>query len=92
MNQHSERERYRASFAIAGRDGTLKGRLMADATAGRMVGKTGTLNEVSALSGYVRTRNGQRLAFSILMNNTGGATRQMRRIQDRIVSLLIEIR
>jgi D-alanyl-D-alanine carboxypeptidase/D-alanyl-D-alanine-endopeptidase (penicillin-binding protein 4) len=92
MNQHANRELYRASLAVAGRDGTLKGRLIADATAGRMVGKTGTLNEVSALSGYVRTRNGQRLAFSILMNNTGGATQQMRRIQDRIVSLLIEIR
>jgi len=92
MNQHTNRELYRASLAVAGRDGTLKGRLIADATAGRMVGKTGTLNEVSALSGYVRTRNGQRLAFSILMNNTGGATRKMRQIQDRIVSLLIEIR
>jgi len=92
MNQHKDREIYRASLAVAGQDGTLKGRLMGTATTGRMVGKTGTLNDVSALSGYVRTRNGQRLAYSILVNNTGGATRQMRKIQDRLVSILVEVR
>jgi D-alanyl-D-alanine carboxypeptidase/D-alanyl-D-alanine-endopeptidase (penicillin-binding protein 4) len=90
MEHHAERLSYRTSLAIAGRDGTLINRLRGDNYAGRMVGKTGTLNTVSALSGYALTRRGRRLAFSILMNNTGGATQTMRRIQDEVVALIIE--
>ena len=37
------------------------------AAEGRCRGKTGTINGVSALSGYCK-RNGRTIAFSILMN------------------------
>ncbi|HIA03779.1 MAG TPA: D-alanyl-D-alanine carboxypeptidase/D-alanyl-D-alanine-endopeptidase [Myxococcales bacterium] len=90
MNQHPARLQYRASLSIAGRDGTLINRLRGNNYAGRMVGKTGTLNNVSALSGYARNRRGLRLAFSILMNETGGATTRMRKIQNQIAALIIE--
>jgi D-alanyl-D-alanine carboxypeptidase/D-alanyl-D-alanine-endopeptidase (penicillin-binding protein 4) len=45
--------------------------------------KTGTINHVSALSGYVRAANGERLAFSIMSNNVP-STWKAKRIEDAI--------
>ena len=92
MNRHPHRDIYRGTLAVSGKDGTLKDRLGGRLYRARMVGKTGTLNNVSALSGYVRNRSGKRLAFSILMNRTGGATRLMRRVQDEIITHIVDSR
>ena len=92
MNRHPDREAYRDSLAVAGQDGTLRNRLRGGRYARRVIGKTGTLNDVSALSGYARNRSGRLFAFSILMNETNQATRAMRRLQDRICALLIDHR
>jgi D-alanyl-D-alanine carboxypeptidase/D-alanyl-D-alanine-endopeptidase (penicillin-binding protein 4) len=74
------------SLAIMGRTGTLEDRGRNGAARGRCRGKTGTLNDVSALSGYCRTTGGDTLAFSILMNyvNPYGA----RPLQDRMVKAI----
>ena len=45
--------------------------------------KTGTIDHVSALSGYVRASNGERLAFSIISNNVP-STPRAKRIEDAI--------
>ena len=58
---------FRDSLPVAGRDGTLGGRLRS--TAGRIQAKTGTLTYNNSLSGYVVTDDGETLAFSIICNN-----------------------
>lgn len=45
--------------------------------------KTGTINHVSALSGYVRGANGERLAFSIISNGVP-STWRAKRVEDAI--------
>jgi LysM repeat protein len=45
--------------------------------------KTGTINRVSALSGYVRAGNGEQLAFSIVSNNVP-STWRAKRVEDAI--------
>jgi D-alanyl-D-alanine carboxypeptidase/D-alanyl-D-alanine-endopeptidase (penicillin-binding protein 4) len=60
---------FQATFPVAGRDGTLSGRMKATRAEGNAEAKTGTLSHVRALSGFVRTADGQRLAFSFLVNN-----------------------
>jgi D-alanyl-D-alanine carboxypeptidase/D-alanyl-D-alanine-endopeptidase (penicillin-binding protein 4) len=52
-----------------GRPGTLSNRLRG--LEGRAVGKTGTLNGVNAVSGYVTTPEGRDLIFSIISNASG---------------------
>ena len=47
--------------------------------------KTGTLNSVSALSGYFQSGDGERFAFSILMNGLKCQNGQALNIQDKIV-------
>lgn len=59
---------WRNTFPIAGEDGTLEGRFRNSPLKGRLWAKTGTLNETSALSGYLTAASGRTIAFSILVN------------------------
>jgi D-alanyl-D-alanine carboxypeptidase/D-alanyl-D-alanine-endopeptidase (penicillin-binding protein 4) len=59
---------WRDTFPIAGVDGTLVNRFRNSPLKGRLWAKTGTLNEVNALSGYLTAASGKTLAFSILAN------------------------
>ena len=56
------------TLSIAGVDGTLRSRLVGTEAAGNLKGTLGTLTDVSTLSGFVTTKGGERLAFSIMVN------------------------
>jgi serine-type D-Ala-D-Ala carboxypeptidase/endopeptidase (penicillin-binding protein 4) len=60
---------FAATLPIAGRDGTLAGRLIGTPAEGRVRAKTGSANNIRALSGYVDTAAGDTLVFSIVANN-----------------------
>jgi LysM repeat protein len=75
-----------ATLPEAGNPRELR-RMGGTSAAGNLRAKTGTIRSVSALSGVVRTTNGERVAFSIISNevpSTGG----VKRIEDRIGSRL----
>lgn len=61
-------EEWKATFPVAGVDGTLAGRFKTSALKGKLFAKTGTLMEVSTLSGYLTAASGRTIAFSILVN------------------------
>ncbi len=58
-----------SSLALVGMDGTMRSRLNGSAGAGRMHVKTGRLDHVSAIAGYVTAKSGQRLLVVLLINN-----------------------
>jgi D-alanyl-D-alanine carboxypeptidase/D-alanyl-D-alanine-endopeptidase (penicillin-binding protein 4) len=60
---------FRDSLPVAGVDGTLAGRFKGTRLRGRIHAKTGTLEGVNALSGYMDLPSGKRLAFSIIANS-----------------------
>jgi D-alanyl-D-alanine carboxypeptidase/D-alanyl-D-alanine-endopeptidase (penicillin-binding protein 4) len=61
-----------SSVGIAGKDGTLKYRFEGSDAVGKLRAKTGTLETVSALSGYVESVGGERFVFSIMVNDFTG--------------------
>jgi serine-type D-Ala-D-Ala carboxypeptidase/endopeptidase (penicillin-binding protein 4) len=63
------REPFLAAMPIAGRDGTVAKRLLRTRAEGNAAAKTGSISNVRALSGYVRSRDGEPLVFSILAND-----------------------
>jgi D-alanyl-D-alanine carboxypeptidase/D-alanyl-D-alanine-endopeptidase (penicillin-binding protein 4) len=81
-----------ASLSVAGSNGTLEDRLQGVAGHRRVHGKTGTLDGVSSLSGYATTPNGQRYAFSILMNGRYLSVWRAHEAQDRIAAMLAGLR
>lgn len=65
----------------------LQRRMEGTAAEGRLRAKTGTLNDASALAGYVTTAQGEELAFSIIVNGPPRINRA-RAVQDRIGVIL----
>ncbi|MDH7502795.1 MAG: D-alanyl-D-alanine carboxypeptidase/D-alanyl-D-alanine-endopeptidase [Verrucomicrobiota bacterium] len=90
MDKHPASADFRESLPIAGVDGTLRNRMKGTPAAGNARAKTGSLSRVDALSGYVTTAAGERLAFSLMINNysPGLSDRSARAELDEIVALL----
>jgi serine-type D-Ala-D-Ala carboxypeptidase/endopeptidase (penicillin-binding protein 4) len=69
---------------VGGRDGTLEDRMTRPPARGNVRAKTGTLDGVSALSGFVR----ERYAFSVLVNSPGLSIDAAHAAQDRFAAVL----
>ena len=65
----AHRDPFLASLPIAGKDGTVSTRLRRTRAEGNVMAKTGSISNVRSLSGYLRSRDGEMLAFSILAND-----------------------
>ncbi|HVI17624.1 MAG TPA: D-alanyl-D-alanine carboxypeptidase/D-alanyl-D-alanine-endopeptidase, partial [Gaiellales bacterium] len=78
----------RASLPLAGVNGTLSKRMRSGPAHGNAQAKTGTLDDASALSGYVHSRNGHQIVFSILVNHRRLNILAAHKLQDRIVQAL----
>lgn len=76
------------SLPVAGRNGTLSGRMGGTPAASRVFAKTGTLSNAITLGGYVQSRSSELLAFSILVNDHRFGHYTARRGIDQICSLL----
>ncbi len=80
---------WRNVLTIGGVDGTLQRRFKGTSAENNVRGKTGTLDQVSALSGYVTSKSGERFAFSVLTNNIPSSRLRSSTI-DSIVVLLAD--
>jgi serine-type D-Ala-D-Ala carboxypeptidase/endopeptidase (penicillin-binding protein 4) len=70
QKDHSMSAEFVASLGIGGEDGTLRNRLPTSKTKGSTVrGKTGTLDGVTALAGYLDTESGELVAFAAVLND-----------------------
>lgn len=79
-----------STLPIAGKDGTLRNRMIGTEAENNVHAKTGTLNSVSALSGYAVSRDSELLIFYIVMNGFGGGANEVRYKQDQICELLCQ--
>ena len=63
------REAFASTLPVAGKDGSLASRLKRTRAEGNALAKTGSISNVRALSGFVRSRDGEMLVFAILSND-----------------------
>ena len=88
MYHHKHGQVYLESLPIAGVDGTLRNRMKGTAAQGNVRAKSGYVTGASSLSGFVDTRSGKTLAFSILMNNHLCSNSKAKAIQNKICEVL----
>ncbi|MES2221271.1 MAG: D-alanyl-D-alanine carboxypeptidase/D-alanyl-D-alanine-endopeptidase [Acidobacteriota bacterium] len=81
---------FRSTLPIGGVDGTLSDRFLHGPLHGQVFAKTGTLEEVNALSGYVTAKNGQTLVISVLCNGHMPEAKGITKTIDAIVTAAAE--
>jgi serine-type D-Ala-D-Ala carboxypeptidase/endopeptidase (penicillin-binding protein 4) len=81
---------FRNTLSVSGTDGTLRNRLSATDVKGSIHAKTGTLNGVTTLSGYITTQSGRNLIFSIFANRVSAKAKAKKTI-DEICTLFAKL-
>jgi D-alanyl-D-alanine carboxypeptidase/D-alanyl-D-alanine-endopeptidase (penicillin-binding protein 4) len=84
MYRHEYFKYFYESLPIAGVDGTLEGRMKHSSAENNVRAKTGYVRYARTLSGYVTTRDGEMLVFSLMTNNYLVPTPVANSIQDMV--------
>ena len=90
MSQNNLFRHFYDSFPVAGVDGTLRNRMIGTSAHGNVRGKTGYIGSVRSLSGYVTTKDGEHLAFAMIVNNFSIPIRGVDETQEEICIELAE--
>lgn len=81
-------EAWRETLPVGGRDGTLARRFVGTPLEGRIFAKTGSLNGVNALAGFLTAASGQTLVFSIYANDKPSTAGSAVEVMDRALVAL----
>ena len=77
-------------LAIAGRTGTLKNICRNSAAENNVRAKSGSMNRIRSYTGYVTTKSGKLLSFSIIVNNYSCSGYMMKKKLESIMIALAE--
>jgi D-alanyl-D-alanine carboxypeptidase/D-alanyl-D-alanine-endopeptidase (penicillin-binding protein 4) len=79
-----------AALPVGAHDGTLDSRMKNSVLDRRVQAKTGTISNVRALSGYVETMAGDKLAFSMIANHFTVDSSDIDAIMERALERLVQ--
>lgn len=79
-----------AALPVAGHDGTLDTRMRNGLLDAHVQAKTGTISNVRSLSGYLETKSGERIVFSMIANNFTAASGQIDAIVEKALARIAE--
>jgi D-alanyl-D-alanine carboxypeptidase/D-alanyl-D-alanine-endopeptidase (penicillin-binding protein 4) len=79
-----------SALGVMGLDGSVEDRMNRNKDAQKIRVKTGTLNHVSALSGYFQSQDGERFAFSILLNDVKCSNGKATKLEDEIMEIALK--
>ncbi len=89
-HNHPFMAEFAASLPLSAVDGTLRRRFKNGPLAGRLRLKTGTIDDVRAIAGYLLSRSGKTYAVVMLHNHPGIHINKGTRIQDTLLRWLYE--
>ena len=82
---------YYNSMAIAGESGTLKNMFKGSIAEGKLRAKSGTVSRVKAYSGYVTSKSGREIAFSMMVNNFSCKSSEAKAKLEQLMIALAEL-
>lgn len=83
---------FAATLPVAAHDGTLSGRMKNTWLDAHVQAKTGTISNVRSLSGYLETKSGERVVFSIIGNHFTVPSSRIDAIAEKALALIAERR
>ncbi len=93
--EYAHRQSYGTAFRqwlpSAGTDGTLRRRMTGPGLKGRVQAKTGSMEGVRALSGFLETVHGETLAFVLLVNSLKGDESDLEALQEEFLQVLVNL-
>ena len=93
--EYAHRQPYGTAFRqwlpVAGTDGTLRRRMTGPGLKGRIQAKTGSMEGVRALSGFLETVHGETLAFALLVNHLREDEADLRALQEEFLRVLVHL-
>ena len=85
MHRHPKGGPFVAGLPHAGQPGSLLKRFVATPLEGRVIAKTGSIDRVNSLSGYIERANGRTITFSVQANGHAVPYQQMLNQIDSVV-------
>ena len=89
-NDERLRGRFLSVLPVAGQDGTLESRMRGTILNGRVQAKTGTISNVRSLSGFVDTKSGEKLVFSMIANHFTASSSAIDGVVERALVRLVD--
>jgi D-alanyl-D-alanine carboxypeptidase/D-alanyl-D-alanine-endopeptidase (penicillin-binding protein 4) len=83
---------FAATLPVAAHDGTLSSRMKNTWLDAHVQAKTGTISNVRSLSGYLETKSGERIVFSIIGNHFTAPSARIDAIAEKALALVAERR
>ncbi len=82
---------FNASLPIAGKNGSMISLCKGTYAEGNMRAKTGYINRARGYCGYVKTKSGKELAFSVLFNNYDCSPKEMKLKIEKLLVALVDL-
>ena len=91
VHRQSYGSAFRQWLPVAGTDGTLRRRMIGPGLKGRVQAKTGSMEGVRALSGFLETLHGETLVFAMLVNHLRQDEADLRALQEEFLQVLVNV-
>lgn len=91
MTSSSNYSHFDSSMTIAGIDGTFRNRMKGTKLEGNLRGKSGAISRTRAFSGYLSTKSGKLISFSMIANNFRAPARDIDRIHEAIATIIFDM-
>jgi D-alanyl-D-alanine carboxypeptidase/D-alanyl-D-alanine-endopeptidase (penicillin-binding protein 4) len=88
MYKSSNFNDFKETLPVAGKTGTIASLCKGQTGEGRIFAKSGTISKVKAYAGYVYSKSGKKLAFSISINNYNGSSADLQQKIEKILNAL----
>lgn len=82
---------FNASLPVAGKNGSMTSLCKGTFAEGNMRAKTGYINRARGYCGYVKTKSGKELAFSVLFNNYDCSPKEMKLKIEKLLVALVDL-
>lgn len=82
---------FNASLPVAGKSGSMTSLCKGTFAENNMRAKTGYINRVRSYCGYVKTKSGKELAFSVIFNNYDCSAKEMKLKIEKLLVALVDL-